>query len=209
MDGDRKSRTTIAVDLDEVTADTVSKRLLRYRADYGVELSREDIRGKQIRDAVPPERKKAVEVCLDEPGFSRDIPVMQDAQRVLKWLSARFDIFIATSAMDHPVSLYDRYLWLQEYLPFLTDRSYVFCGSKRILRADYLMPRAVESQKEILDPALRNAIFHSDYALWGGEIRHLVLSLAEKKAQKLPRSDNTKVQFHLHSSVIVTGAQMR
>ena len=49
--------------------------------------------------------------------------------------------------MDHPVSLYDRYLWLQEYLPFLTDRSYVFCGSKRILKADYLIddnPRNLE-----------------------------------------------------------------
>ena len=49
--------------------------------------------------------------------------------------------------MDHPVSLYDRYLWLQEYLPFLTDRSYVFCGSKKILKADYLLddnPRNLE-----------------------------------------------------------------
>jgi 5'-nucleotidase len=147
MDRERKSRITIAVDLDELTADTVSKRLLRYRTDYGVELSREDIHGKQIRDAVLPERKAAVEACLDEPGFSRDIPAMQDAQRVLKSLSTRFEIFIATSAMDHPVSLYDRYLWLQEYLPFLTDRSYVFCGSKKILKADYLIddsPRNLE-----------------------------------------------------------------
>jgi 5'-nucleotidase len=147
MDADRKSRITIAVDLDEVTADTVSKRLRRYRADYGVELSGEDISGKQIRDAVPPEQQQAVEACLDEPGFSRDIPLMQDAQRVLQSLSTRFEIFIATSAMDHPVSLYDRYLWLQEYLPFLTDRSYVFCGNKRILKADFLIddsPRNLE-----------------------------------------------------------------
>ena len=144
---ERKGLITIAVDLDEVTADTVSKRLLRYRTDYGVELSREDINGKQIRDAVPPERKEAVEACLDEPGFSRNISIMPNAQRVLKWLSSRFDIFIATSAMDHPLSLYDRYLWLQEYLPFLTDRSYVFCGSKKILKADFLIddnPRNLE-----------------------------------------------------------------
>jgi 5'(3')-deoxyribonucleotidase len=57
---ERKGLITIAVDLDEVTADTVSKRLLRYRTDYGVELSREDINGKQIRGAVPAERKAAV-----------------------------------------------------------------------------------------------------------------------------------------------------
>jgi 5'-nucleotidase len=143
----RERRISIAVDLDEVTADTVAKRLQRYRADYGVELSRKDIQGKQIRDAVPSNHREAVEACLDEPGFSRDIPVMQNAQRILEGLSRRFEIFIATSAMDHPVSLYDRYLWLQEHLPFLTDRSYVFCGSKSILKADFLIddnPRNLE-----------------------------------------------------------------
>ena len=68
MDGDRKSRITIAVDLDEVTADTVSKRLRRYRADYGVELCREEISGKQIRDAVPAERKEAVAAYFERVG---------------------------------------------------------------------------------------------------------------------------------------------
>jgi 5'-nucleotidase len=129
----------IAVDLDEVLGDTVSKRLDRYQADYGVPLTRGQIYGKQIRDAVPAERSRAVEACLDEPGFSRDIPVMPDAQEVLRDLANRFQIFIATTAMDHPNSLFDRYVWLQKHFPFLTDRSYVFCGSKSILRADYLI----------------------------------------------------------------------
>ncbi len=136
---DIDTRLTIAVDLDEVTADTVAKRLQRYLADYGEELTRDHIHGKQIRDAVPPDRSKAVEVCLDEPGFSRDIPIMTGARVVLEELSARFNVVIATSAMDHPVSLYDRYLWLQEQLPFISDRNYIFCGSKRHLRADYLI----------------------------------------------------------------------
>jgi 5'-nucleotidase len=101
----------------------------------------------RFRDAVPPERSKQVEACLNEPGFSRDVPVMPYARWVLEDLSERFEIFIATSAMDHPKSLYDRYLWLQEQLPFLSDRSYVFCGSKKILKADYLIddnPRNLE-----------------------------------------------------------------
>jgi len=113
--------------------------LVRYRADYGVELTRDAIFSKQIREAVPVEQSRAVEACLDEPGFSRDIPVIPGAQAVLEDLSSRFEIFIATTAMDHPNSLYHRYLWLQEQFPFLSDRSYVFCGSKKILRADYLI----------------------------------------------------------------------
>jgi 5'-nucleotidase len=151
----------IAVDLDEVLADTVSKRLARYEADYGVPLTRAQIYGKQIRDAVPAEHSRAVEACLNESGFSRDIPVMPDAQDVLKELANRYQIFIATTAMDHPNSLFDRYLWLQEHLPFLTDRSYVFCGSKSILRADYLIddnPKnlAVFSGKGVLFDAHHN-----------------------------------------------------
>jgi 5'(3')-deoxyribonucleotidase len=130
---------TIAIDLDEVLADTVAKRLQRYEKDYGVPLTHAEIYGKQIRHAVPPDRSRAVEACLDEPGFSRDIPVMPNAQSVVRELANRFQIFIATTAMDHPNSLLDRYFWLQEHLPFLTDRSYVFCGSKSILRADYLI----------------------------------------------------------------------
>ena len=138
-DSNIDARSRIAVDLDEVTADTVSKRLQRYRLDYGEELTRDQIHGKQIRDAIPSDRSKAVEACLDEPGFSRDIPIMPGARAVLEELATRFDILIATSAMDHPVSLYDRYLWLQEFLPFLSDRNYMFCGSKRYIRADYLV----------------------------------------------------------------------
>lgn len=140
-------RQVLAVDLDEVAADTVTKRLRRYEADYGEVLPRDAIRGRQIREAVPQERRAQVEAALNEPGFSRDVPVMEDARRVLEDLAGRFEIIFATSAMDHPVSLHDRYLWLQESFPFVSDRGYVFCGSKRYVKADYLIddnPRNLE-----------------------------------------------------------------
>ncbi|QCX74136.1 Putative 5'(3')-deoxyribonucleotidase [Streptomyces sp. YIM 121038] len=142
-----RGRKVLAVDLDEVSADTVAKRLRRYEADHGEALSRAAIHGRQIRDAVPPGRRVQVEACLDEPGFSRDVPVMADARRVLRDLAERFEIVFATSAMDHPVSLHDRYLWLQESFPFVPDRGYVFCGSKQFVHADYLIddnPRNLE-----------------------------------------------------------------
>ena len=137
----------LAVDVDEVTADTVAHRLLRYEADYGEALLRDAIRGKQIRDAVPVDRSAQVEACLDEPGFSLNMPVMEDARRVLEDLAERFEIIFVTSAMDHPSSMHERYLWLQESFPFVSDRSYVFCGSKRYVKADYLIddtPRNLE-----------------------------------------------------------------
>ena len=80
-------------------------------------------------------------------GFSRDVPVMRDARWVLQDLAGRFEIIFATSTMDHPGSMHDRYLWLRESFPFIPTRSYVFCGSKQFVRADYLIddnPRNLE-----------------------------------------------------------------
>ena len=59
------------------------------------------------------------------------------------WLSTRFDILIATSAMDHPFSLYDRYLWLREQLPFISDRNYIFCVPPENLILRLLTPSDV------------------------------------------------------------------
>lgn len=64
------------------------------------------------------------------------IPGSQD---VLKNLSARFEIFIATQAMVVPNSLGPKYRWLQRHFPFIPPTHYVFCGNKSILRADYLI----------------------------------------------------------------------
>jgi 5'-nucleotidase len=58
---------------------------------------------------------------------------------VLKALSSRFEIFIATQAMTVPNSLGPKYRWLQRYFPFIPCTNYVFCGNKSILRADYLI----------------------------------------------------------------------
>jgi 5'-nucleotidase len=58
---------------------------------------------------------------------------------VLKELSARFEIFIATQAMVVPNSLGPKFRWLQRHFPFIGPTHYVFCGDKSILRADYLI----------------------------------------------------------------------
>jgi 5'(3')-deoxyribonucleotidase len=58
---------------------------------------------------------------------------------VLKDLSGRFEIFIATQAMTVPNSLGPKYRWLQRHFPFIPPTNYVFCGNKSILLADYLI----------------------------------------------------------------------
>jgi len=64
---------------------------------------------------------------------------MPGAQEVVKDLSSRFEIFIATQAMAVPNSLGPKYRWLQRHFSFIPASHYVFCGDKSVLRAEFLI----------------------------------------------------------------------
>jgi 5'(3')-deoxyribonucleotidase len=130
--------------MDEVIADTLSEHLRRYNQEFDEDVTVEDLSGKGLWEVTPQDRQQQLRAFLDAEDFFEDLPLMPDAQHVLKDLSGRFDIFIATQAMSVPNSLGPKYRWLQRHFPFIPPAHYVFCGDKSILRADYLiddMPR--------------------------------------------------------------------
>lgn len=129
----------IAIDMDEVIADTLKARLARYQRDYGVGLAVEDLQGKHIYDVIPEEHREQVRATMDEPDFFRHLEVFPHAQEVIAELHERFDIFIATAAMEVPFSFSAKYDWLLEHFPFLNSQHFVFCGDKSIIAADYLI----------------------------------------------------------------------
>ena len=99
----------------------------------------DDLAGKGLWEVAPLDRQQQLRAFLDAEDFFEDLPLMPGAQEVLKDLSARFEIFIATQAMTVPNSLGPKYRWLQRHFPFIPPTHYVFCGNKSILRADYLI----------------------------------------------------------------------
>lgn len=129
----------ICVDMDEVMADTLSEHLRRYNQAFDEKIGPEDLAGKGLWQVAPLDRQQQLRAFLDAEDFFEDLPLMPDAQPVLKELSARFEIFIATQAMVVPNSLGPKYRWLQRHFPFIPPTNYVFCGNKCILRADYLI----------------------------------------------------------------------
>jgi 5'-nucleotidase len=134
----------ICVDMDEVMADTLAEHLRRYNQTFEEEITAHDLAGKGLWEITPQERQVQLRAFLDAEDFFEDLAIMPDAQQVLKDLSARFEIFIATQAMSVPNSLGPKYRWLQRHFSFIPPTHYVFCGDKSILRADYLiddMPR--------------------------------------------------------------------
>lgn len=132
-------RQRIAIDMDEVMADTLTKRLALYLAEFGEEIPAESLHGKKIYDAVAEERRDAVSSQLRVAGFFRDIPLMVGARGVLAELMERYEVFITTAAMEYPNSFTEKYEWIKEHLPFFPDSHIVFCGDKSIIHADFLI----------------------------------------------------------------------
>jgi len=129
----------ICVDMDEVMADTLGEHIRRYNRTFDEDVTPYDLVGKGLWEITPLERRQQLRAFLDAEDFFEDLALIPGAQDVLKDLSARFDIFIATQAMAVPNSLGPKYRWLQRHFPFIPPANYVFCGDKRILRADYLI----------------------------------------------------------------------
>ena len=129
----------ICVDMDEVIEDTLSEHLRRYNAAFDEEMTLEDLAGRGLWEVAPVDRQAHLRAILDAEDFFEDLPLMPDAQPVLKELSARFEVFIASQAMMVPNSLGPKYRWLQRHFPFIPPTHYVFCGHKSILRAEFLI----------------------------------------------------------------------
>ncbi len=125
--------------MDEVMADTLAEHVRRYNQEFDEDVSLEDLAGKGLWEFAPTDRQAQLRAFLDAEDFFEDLPLMPDAQPVLKDLSQRFEIFIATQAMAVPNSLGPKYRWLQRHFPFIPPTHYVFCGNKSILRADFLI----------------------------------------------------------------------
>lgn len=145
--GERSAVRRICVDMDEVMADTLSEHLRRYNDHFDEALTTADLAGKGLWQVAPQDRQQQVRAFLDAEDFFEDLPLMPGSREVLKDLSERYDIFIATQAMTVPNSLGPKYRWLQRHFPYIPPANYVFCGNKCILRADYLiddLPRNLE-----------------------------------------------------------------
>lgn len=125
--------------MDEVMADTLAEHLRRYKQAFDEDVTTDDLAGKGLWEIAPLDRQEQLRAFLDAEDFFEVLDVIPDSQQVLESLSARFEIFIATQAMVVPNSLGPKYRWLQRHFSFIPLTHYVFCGTKSILRAGYLI----------------------------------------------------------------------
>jgi 5'-nucleotidase len=132
-------RPRIAIDMDEVIADSLGKHLRAYNAAFDVALARCDLDGKSLPDAVPQARAAAARDLLRDPSFFADLDVIEGSREVVRDLAERYEVFIASAAMEVPSSFAAKYAWLRRHFPFIPPSHIVFCGDKAVLDVDYLI----------------------------------------------------------------------
>jgi 5'(3')-deoxyribonucleotidase/uncharacterized protein with PQ loop repeat len=135
--GSRRLR--IAVDMDEVIADSFSKHLSRYNDLTGEKLTPEMALSRGLEALIPQERRNQFAAIAHGDGFFADLAVIAGSQEALETLSQHHDVFITSAAMEVPGSFEDKFKWLQKHFPFIPPCRIVFCGDKLIIDADVLV----------------------------------------------------------------------
>jgi 5'(3')-deoxyribonucleotidase/uncharacterized protein with PQ loop repeat len=134
-----KCRPRVAVDMDEVIADSLTHHLSLYNRATGENLTPERIREEGLEASIPPKHRAVFERLPHEGGFFDNLGVIVNSQHALQLLSSKYDVFITSAAMEVPRSFDAKFRWLQEHFPFIPTSNIVFCGDKEIIDADYLV----------------------------------------------------------------------
>src|SRR4030095_12530339 len=119
-------------------ADALTEHLRRYNAAYGTSLTAAELSGRHLEQCIPPAHREA---AGERPhgAYFEALAVLPVCQEVGRELAGRYDVFIASAAMDVPCSFDAKYRWLQRHFPFIPPSQIVFCGDKTIVDADYLI----------------------------------------------------------------------
>ncbi len=132
-------RLRIAVDMDEVIADSFSRHLRRYNEQAGERLTRELIASRGLHALIPRDRRDEFAAIPHADGFFADLDVIPGSREALAELSRHHDVYIASAAMEVPSSFDDKFKWLKKNFPFIPPARIIFCGDKQVLDVDVLI----------------------------------------------------------------------
>jgi len=124
----------LAVDMDGVLVDVLERFMELDAQEFGRRKTLVEIEGLSELEAFARAKE-----YVRTPGFFRGLPVIRGSQVVLEKLNRAYDVFIVSAATEFPQSLHEKYEWLREHFPFISWQQIVFCGAKRIVRADIMI----------------------------------------------------------------------
>lgn len=127
------------VDMDEVIADTYGAHIELYNAEFKGELTTDSCAGSEVWRMVPESHQESVRKHATRRGFFRTLKPIAGSKEVLAKLSSKYEIYIASAAMQFPNSLEEKSEWLDEHFPFIPWQNRILCGHKHILKGDVLI----------------------------------------------------------------------
>lgn len=190
----RRSRLRIAIDMDEVMADSLSRHLQLYNDEFGTALCKQDLQGRPLHLAVPEAHRRRIDEIALSDGFFWDLDVMPGCQEVIRELTKRYDVFIVTAAMEFPNSFLPKHAWLQEHFPFLDIRNVVYCGDKSIVDADIMIDDRIRNLEQFEGVKI---LFSAPHNL--NEKRFLRMN-SWAEVQELLLGDGLRVSLHSGAS---------
>jgi len=140
----------LILDQDDVLADTHGKLADIIVRDFGTGLAREEFDKMSLHKILSSDHHQRLYGLIHEPGFFSDIPLIPNAQETVFALSKKYEIFVATAAMEFPNSFREKYDWLKKHFDFIPWSNIIFCGDKSVLHGDYLvddLPRNLKTFK--------------------------------------------------------------
>lgn len=103
------------------------------------------------------------------PGTFRNLEIMDEhVIDELEKINESYDLIIVTSAFAHSVP--DKWEWLQEHMPFITQKKFITCSRKELIQADILIDDAIHNVKPWVKTG-RPAIVPSHH--WNQELSEL------------------------------------
>jgi len=133
------ARLRIAVDMDEVIADSFSKHLRHYNEQTGENLTREMVSQNGLKPLIPDQHRETYNRVPFADNFFGDLELIDGSRTALEKLNQQHDVFITSAAMDVPTSFDAKYKWMEKHFPFIPPARIVFCGDKHIINADVLI----------------------------------------------------------------------
>lgn len=129
----------ICIDMDECWPILWQSTSPRYNRDHSEAVTKADLEGKWLWEIVSADRQERLEGYLRSEDFFEDLRVIEDSQRAVCELAKKYELFIATAAMEFPNSFGPKYRWLRRHFPWLHPSQFGFCGDKGIINGDYLI----------------------------------------------------------------------
>jgi len=129
----------LAVDMDEVLADSIGLVLEQYNKAYGTTWSKLDFFGKTVYECLPPSHISFIKQQQNSETFYQEVSVIHGAQEGIAMLSKKYDIYIVSAALEFPNSLASRCAFIEKNFPEITLKRLIFCANKSLVKADFLL----------------------------------------------------------------------